>query len=181
MGASSGGTQAILAAAVDPRIAASVPVVKITASTAGGCTCETGMPIRSRTGTNNAEIAALIAPKPLLIVTAGEDETKYFPEVESPYIEGIYRLYGAEARFRNVHLADEGHDFGINKRMAVYEFLAEHLGLDRIPIAQGSGSRYPENVIFETSDSLRVWIPGEVRPQSIMILLPKTPVPGWPY
>lgn len=180
MGASSGGTQAILAAAVDPRIAVSVPVVKITATTTGGCTCETGMPIRSRTGTNNAEIAALIAPKPLLIVTAGKDETKYFPELEAPYIEGIYRLYGAEARFRNVHLADEGHDFGINKRIAVYDFLAEHLGLDRIPIAQGSGSKYPEDVIFEPSDSLRVWHYGEVRPQSIMILLPKMPVPGWP-
>jgi len=180
MGASSGGTQAILNAAVDPRVAVSVPVVKITAITAGGCTCETGMPIRSRTGTNNAEIAALIAPKPLLIVTDGEDETRYFPKLEHPYIQGIYRLYGAESRFRNVHLEDEGHDFGINKRKAVYDFLAEHLGLERIPIAD-DGSDYPENVVIENSDSLRVWNSGTGRPQSTVVLLPGTPVPGWAY
>jgi dienelactone hydrolase len=180
MGASAGATQAILAAAVDPRIAVSVPVVKITAITAGGCTCETGMPVRSETDTNNAEIAALIAPKPLLIVTDGEDETSHFPNLEYPYIEGIYRLYGAEARFRNVHLANEGHDFGINKRKAVYAFLAEHLGLDRIPIEEVTPFQYPENVVLESSDSLRVWNSENARPSSLMVLLPGTPVPGWP-
>src|SRR6185436_19053003 len=111
----------------------------------GGCTCETGMPIRARTHTNNAEIAALVAPKPLLIVTDGEDQTRYFPGLEYPYIKGIYQLYGAEDRFRNVHLAQEGHDFGINKRKAVYDFLADFLGLDRIPL-KNDGSKYPENV-----------------------------------
>jgi dienelactone hydrolase len=179
MGASAGGTQAILAAAVDPRIAVSIPVVKITAMTAGGCTCETGMPIRSRTGTNNAEIAALIAPKPLLIVTDGEDDTKYFPELEAPYIKGIYKLYGAESRFRNVHLADEGHDFGPNKRKAVYDFLIEHLGLSQVPPPSIFHSDYPEGVMFETSDALRVWNSMEVRPSSIMILLPGSFVDGW--
>ncbi|HEX6095476.1 MAG TPA: CocE/NonD family hydrolase [Thermoanaerobaculia bacterium] len=182
VGASAGGTQAILAAAVDPRIAVSVPVVKVSALTAGGCTCETGMPIRSRTGTNNAEIAALIAPKPLLIVTDGEDETKHFPELEYPYVQGIYRLYGAEDRFRNVHLADEGHDFGINKRKAVYDFLAEHLGLDRIPIANDGRSRYPENVSIEHSASLEAWTPTEGGgPGEWFVLLPDAPVPGWVY
>lgn len=182
IGASSGGTQTILAAAVDPRIAVSVPVVKITALTAGGCTCEVGMPVRSEAGTNNAEIAALVAPKPLLIVTDGEDDTRYFPRLEYPYINGIYRLYGAEARFRNVHLADEGHDFGINKRKAVYDFLAEHLGLERIPLAN-IPSKYPENVVIEKSDSLRVWTAGFYGPNEddFMVLLPTAPVPGWFY
>jgi hypothetical protein len=182
IGASSGGTQTILAAAVDPRIAVSVPVVKITALTAGGCTCETGMPVRAETGSNNAEIAALVAPKPLLIVTDGDDDTKHFPELELPYIEGIYRLYGAESHFRNVHLADEGHDFGINKRKAVYDFLAEHLGLDRIPLGT-SPSKYPENVMIADSDSLQVWTQGFYGPMEgdFMVLLPKSPVPGWIY
>ncbi|HEX8253685.1 MAG TPA: CocE/NonD family hydrolase [Thermoanaerobaculia bacterium] len=182
IGASSGGTQTILAAAVDPRIAVSVPVVKITALTAGGCTCETGMPIREATGTNNAEIAALVAPKPLLIVTAGDDDTKHFPLLEFPYIQNIYGLYSAEERFRNVHLADEGHDFGINKRKAVYDFLAEHLGLDRIPLPN-IPSKYPEDVGIEHSDALRVWTAGFYGPMDgdFMVVLPKTPVPGWIY
>lgn len=176
-GASAGATQAILAAAVDPRIAASAPVVKITAITAGGCSCETGMPIRSRTGTNNAEIAALIAPRPLLIVTDGEDSTRYFPQLEHPYVEGIYRLYGAEALYRNVHLADEGHDFGINKRKAVYDFFAEHFGLDRIPIDESRVGGEPENVFIESSESLEVWNSGNGRPTGPMILLPGATTP----
>ena len=180
-GASSGGTQTILTAAVDPRIAASAPVVKVTAITAGGCTCETGMPVRSRTGSNNAEIAALIAPKPLLIVTVGGDSTRYFPDVESPYVEGIFRLYGAEARFRNVHLADEGHDFGMNKRKAVYNFFAEHLGLDRIPLADTTPFRYPEDVEFETSESLLVWNSVIRRPAGPMTILPGTGSPWWDW
>lgn len=182
IGASSGGTQTILAAAVDPRIAVSVPVVKITAITAGGCTCETGMPIRSATGTNNAEIAALVAPKPLLIVTDGKDETRHFPELEYPYIQGIYRLYGAEAHFENVHLANEGHDFGINKRKAVYDFLAEHLALERIPLAN-IPSKFPENVIIENNGTLLMYGSGYFGPteDDFKVLLPGVPVPGWLY
>lgn len=172
-GASSGGTQAILNAAVDPRIAVSAPVVKVTATTAGGCTCETGMPVRRLSGSNNAEIAALVAPKPLLIVTDGEDSTKHFPQLEDPYVRGIYRLYGAEHRFRNVHLADEGHDFGINKRIAVYDFFAEHLGLDRVPLREAGGSRR-ENVTVEKSDSLLVWSSTYRRQAGPMVLLPGT-------
>jgi dienelactone hydrolase len=182
IGASSGGSQTILAAAVDPRIAVSVPVVKITALTAGGCTCETGMPVRSMTGSNNAEIAALVAPKPLLIVTDGEDDTKHFPELEYPYIQGIYRLYGAESRFRNVHMPNEGHDFGISKRKAVYDFLAEHLGLDPIPLGSGP-SKYPEHVIIEKNDKLLTYGSGYYGPseEDFKVLLPGTPVPGWLY
>jgi hypothetical protein len=172
-GASSGGTQAILNAAVDPRIAASAPVVKITAMTAGRCSCETGMPVRALTGSNNAEIAAVIAPKPLLIVTDGGDSTKHFPRLEYPYVQGIYRLYGAEDRFRNVHLAEEGHDFGINKRKAVYDFFAEHFGLDRIPI-EDDGSKEPEDVVIEKSEALLVWNSTYRRPEGPKILLPGT-------
>lgn len=177
-GASAGATQAILNAAVDPRIAASAPVVKVTALTSGGCTCEIGMPVRSLTGSNNAEIAALIAPKPLLIVTDGGDSTRYFPELEYPYVAGIYRLYGAEGRFRNVHLADEGHDFGINKRKAVYDFFAEHFGLERIPFDESRPSREPENVAIERSEALEVWNSRNGRPvSSPVVLLPGVNTP----
>jgi dienelactone hydrolase len=178
-GASSGGTQTILTAAVDPRIAVSAPVVKVTAITPGGCTCETGMPVRALTDSNNAEIAALIAPKPLLIVTVGNDTTRYFPDLEAPYIEGIYRLYGSESRFRNVHLADEGHDYGSSKRKALYDFLAEHLGLDRIPLAESAPFRYPEDVELETNGSLLVWTQEVRRPAGPMTLLPGTGGPWW--
>ena len=43
------------------------------------------------------EIAASIAPKPLLLISDGEDWTKNTPRVEFPYVQRVYRLLGAEA------------------------------------------------------------------------------------
>ncbi len=52
------------------------------------------------------------------------------PEVEFPYIRNVYRLYGAEARVENLHLAAEKHDYGPSKRAGAIAFLGRTLGLD---------------------------------------------------
>lgn len=189
-GASGGGTQTIFAAAVDPRIAVSAPIVKVTAVSIGGCTCEMGMNTHKPTGTNNTEIAALVAPKPLLIVTDGKssDYTRCFPSLEAGYVQHIYDLYGSESsgNFKNVHLANETHNFGITKRKVLYDFFAEHLGLEKIPLREPKLNRkgeiddeeeITENVTIEKSDSLLVWSNGHKRPNLPMILLPST----WPF
>lgn len=131
-GESGGGTQSFLLTALEPRIKVSVPVVMVSAHFFGGCVCESGMPIHKRPShqTSNTEIAALAAPRPMLLVSDGKDWTKNTPNVEYPYIKNIYSYYNASDRIENVHLPTEGHDYGPSKRDAAYRFLAKQLKLD---------------------------------------------------
>ena len=39
-------------------------------------------------------------------------------------------MFGGKDNVENVHLPDEGHNYGVNKRLAAYAFLAKRLGLD---------------------------------------------------
>lgn len=130
-GGSGGGTQTVLLSVLEPRLTAIAPVVSLASHFDGGCPCESGMPIQlAGGGTCNAELAAFFAPRPMLVVSDGGDWTASVPTVEMPYLRHCYALYDKEQMVENVHLPNERHDFGPNKRKAVYDFFVRAFGLD---------------------------------------------------
>ena len=90
-GSSGGGTQTMLLAAADTRVALSYPVVMVSTAMQGGCTCENASLLRVNSG--NVEIAALFAPKPQGMNTAN-DWTKELATKGFPDLQKLYGLYG---------------------------------------------------------------------------------------
>lgn len=127
-GESGGGTQTFLLTAVDDRIRFSAPVNMISAIMQGGSPCENAPLLRI--GTNNVEIGALMAPRPMLMVSATGDWTRNTPREEFPAIQAVYRLYDKEADVQTIQI-DAPHNYNQLSREAVYRFFASHaLGVD---------------------------------------------------
>lgn len=123
-GASGGGTQTFLLTAVDDRVKVSAPVNMISATYQGGCVCENGPNLRL--DTNNVELGALMAPRPMILVSCTGDWTKNTPKVEYPWIRGIYALYNATERVAT-HQVDEDHNYNLESRHTVYRWFARWL------------------------------------------------------
>ena len=148
MGGSGGGTHTVLLSLLDERVTASAPVVHLASHFDGGCPCESGKPVQlAAGGTCEPELAAIMAPKPMLIVSDGGDWTSSVPTLEFPYLQRIYSFYGAQDKVRNVHLPNERHDFRENKRKAVYDFFIDVFGLDRSMLDESKVTIEPDEAL----------------------------------
>jgi len=148
-GESGGGTQTFLLAAADPRVAVAVPVNMISLQMQGGCLCEN--PPGLRLDTTNVEIAATIAPRPLLMVSATGDWTKETLEAEYPAVHRIYSLMGAEDRVSAVRF-DAEHNYNKDSREAMYAWMARWLkgaaaGV-RVPERTFTAAPLPDLLVF---------------------------------
>jgi len=157
-GASGGGTQTFLLTAVDDRIKASVPVNMVSASMQGGCLCENGPGLR--VGTDNVEIAALCAPRPLLLIAATGDWTRNVPTEEWPAIKAVYDLYDAGDR-TECRQFNYGHNYNIESREAMYAFFARWLK------APGAPAPPRERPFDLAAAGMRVWSDAARRPPGI--------------
>jgi dienelactone hydrolase len=158
-GASGGATQTILLAAVDDRINYFAPVNMVSLIMQGGDFCENAPGLRL--GTNNVEIAAMIAPKPLLLVSATGDWTSNTPTEEYPAIRRIYELYGKPENVETLQL-DAPHNFNKENREAVYRFFGKHI--QHFPAADKLTERNAEVPMLQ--DMLALW--GRTAPSNAL-------------
>jgi len=125
-GASGGGTQTMILAAIDPRVAVECPAVMVSTAMQGGCTCENASLLRI--GTGNIEFAALFAPKPLGM-TAANDWTKEMPTKGFPELQQHYAFLGARENVQLWPLLQFGHNYNAQSREAIYGWFNKHFGL----------------------------------------------------
>lgn len=142
-GASGGGTQTFLLAAVDERIKVAAPVNMISLHMQGGCLCENAPGLRL--DTNNVELAGAIAPRPLLMVSATGDWTNETLQLEYPAMRSIYALAGAESRVRAVQF-EAPHNYNRDSREAVYSWMARWLKNAPEDVRVGERTFHPDSV-----------------------------------
>jgi hypothetical protein len=111
----------------------------------------------------------------MLMISNGKDWTVNTPGVEYPHVRHVYQLYGAEDKVANSHFPEEGHDYGISKRLAMYPFMARHLELDLSRVTDDHGTIDESFVTAEDYEQLLVF--GKGLPYPADAVAPNTPLP----
>jgi dienelactone hydrolase len=154
-GGSGGGTQTYMLCAVDDRPLVSVPVVIVSTTRQGGCTCENICGLR--VGTYNLEFTALHAPKPLMPVSA-DDATRTLADHGYPELQQLYKVLGQPDHVAHTVLLHFPHNYNAVSRTAMYHFVNKHLKLGlKEPIIE---SDYQ----LLTPDQLTVWDADHPKP-----------------
>ena len=147
-GASGGGTQTFFLMAVDDRIKAAAPVNMISATSQGGV-CENAPNLRAGwTDFSNMVVGALMAPRPLILVSNSGDWTVETPKEVFPAIQSIYRLLGAEKNVENAHFTQYIHNYNKDSREAVYRFFNAHMMKNPAPVSEAAfRAEFPHDLL----------------------------------
>lgn len=133
-GASGGGTQTFVLAAIDERVKVAFPAVMVSTGMQGGCACENCSYLR--VGTNNIEMSALIAPRPLAM-SGANDWTKFIEKDGLPQLKALYKLYDAEQNVAARTWIEFGHNYNQVAREYMYGWFNKHLKLGhREPVTE---------------------------------------------
>lgn len=157
-GASGGGKQSMYFPALDDRLAGGVPVCYISSYQAhmGATACVGEIPTNILRYSNQWEVLALHAPRPLLCIAASRDVPVFQPRhVDSTLkrTRQIYRLYDAANSVRSAEV-DAKHDYNQEMREILYSHVAEHL-LNQ----PGRRIAEPKDLPVEKEETLRVGLP----------------------
>jgi dienelactone hydrolase len=154
-GASGGGTQTFILAALDPRVQVAFPAVMVSTAMQGGCTCENACGLRI--GTGNIEFAALFAPKPLGM-TGANDWTKEMATRGYPELQRHFAALGAADRVGLFPLLHFDHNYNYVSRAAMYSWFNQHLQLGwEEPVVEDEYHRL-------AAEELTVWDDQHPRP-----------------
>ncbi len=172
-GASGGGYTSWILAALDPRIAVSVPVVGTSEFVEQLSVCRPLDWYNAREHchfvpgllryANNHEFLAMIAPRPVMVISAHNDQSFPIPGLRQvvDYGRKLYAALGEPSRIGAFEDDMEGHGYQKRKREAAYGWFAKWLK------GEGDGSPVSESAT-ETlpwdAPELRCFPPGENRP-----------------
>ncbi len=154
-GASGGGTQTFLLAALDARLAAAFPAVMVGTGMQGGCTCENASLLR--VGTGNVEFAALFAPKPMGM-TCADDWTKEMPEKGYPQLQQHWASLGAAENVRLFAHTEFPHNYNLPSRLAMAGWFNTHLHLGQSVVEERAYTRL-------TREEMSVWDAAHPAPE----------------
>ncbi len=168
-GASGGGTQTFILAALDPRVAVAFPAVMVSTAMQGGCTCENASLLR--VGTGNVEIAALFAPKPMGM-TAADDWTKEMPTKGFPSLAAHWAALGAPKEVALFPHLEFPHNYNLRSREDMYGWLNAHFSLGRKEIREAEFQPL-------TREELTVWDAAHPAPKETGLELEKKLCRWW--
>lgn len=154
-GASGGGTQTMMIAAIDDRLATAFPCVMVSTAMQGGCTCENANYLRI--GQGNIDIAAAFAPKPMGM-TAADDWTKELATKGFPDLKKVWAAHGRPNDVIATFNTHWKHNYNHVSRTTMYGFMNRHFKLGF------SEPVFERDFVVSTPEETTVWTGAHPKP-----------------